>query len=122
MNTLEKAIRLNALNAAKKRIEDDITALKQEILDAYPDAEHGIAPPFFIARPYPRVELYQGQSQAFYMKHKDLRSLFKLSLSVDDFNRIGTDKIGQVNTSFSLLVDKKAVDAAAQDAGFSKAA
>ncbi|MFN5745583.1 MAG: hypothetical protein ACK443_05790 [Methylococcaceae bacterium] len=104
------AVRLRTLAAARKAIEDEEATLKTLLLTQYPDIKDGVAPPFIKVTLRESVELDQAAAQAFFVKHKDLRSFFKLSLGKADFERIGNGKIGALKLSPVVQPDKKAIE------------
>jgi hypothetical protein len=108
--TREIAARLRNLSIARRQIEDEEAQLKQLLLETYPDMENGIAPPFIKVSLRETVSLDQDAAQSFFVKHKDLRPLFSLSLKKADFDRIGGKKLGTIKTSVVIQPDTKALD------------
>lgn len=110
MNTYDLALRLNSLNAAKKQIEADIESVKQELSLAHPEIKEGVSPPYFTVSLMQTVKVDdQAKAGAFYMKHKDLRSFFKLSCSKEHFETMGCPSFAKLSTSVVIKVDQKAM-------------
>lgn len=110
MNTYDLALRLNSLNAAKKQIEEDIEAIKKELILAHPEVNNGISPPFFSVSFMQIVKIEdQAKAGTFYMRHKDLRPFFKLSCTKEHFQTMGCPSFAKLSSALVVKVDQKAL-------------
>lgn len=111
MNAKELAIHITALQVEIAHLEEQLKQAKEDLVKAYPTVLVGEAPPYFSVSIAHRIVLDQPKAAAYYVKHKDHRCLFSLSLKKDDYERIGAPKFATIKPNApTIKPDRKALE------------